>query len=121
MTDINQLGLDECRDEAAKMMGWECAPGGWWSRKDQSDSAGMDQHPLSTTADGALSAMPDGWEVTFEQRLGLGWEASAMNLNIEGPDNIRTAMGDDLKLAAWRLCLACLRAAKEKQDGTPTV
>lgn len=74
-TPTARKGLDEIRDEVARLHGWKWqAESQWWTHDDPTQDAKAifnnfrhDWHPFPATLDGAASAMREGWLVKIEQ------------------------------------------------------
>lgn len=112
MTDPNTMTLDECRDEAATLMGWKPDQGGWDAPKGARDHRESEyDHPCPPTIDAAIAAMPEGWDWRLNHE---GDEVEACASPPRAHDWTVELSAPTPQLAAWRLALACLRV-KEKQ------
>lgn len=70
MKPINEMTLDEIRDELARLDGWVIAYSKQFnvnSWQKGSDDKGYDDHPIPPTLDAAFAAMPPGWRPSLAQ------------------------------------------------------
>lgn len=111
---VDEMTLDEVRDEIARLEGWVYNPNAefrdeaWMRGKQQMP---RDRHPIPATLD-AAAELPEGWiylSVVWLNGVRL-WQAAA--LSTKTWTDITTSGTAEL-LARFRLRLAVLRATKK--------
>jgi hypothetical protein len=121
MKPVEQMTLDECRDELARAKGWEQIGHFWYghgrvvSAPDAAIRAvqipSSPDHPIPATLDAIAQAMPEGFRLEVGHAYGgqSGWYALGNRTSKNWVGRADTEL-----LARARLACACWRASKEK-------
>lgn len=116
--DADTMTLDQCQNEIAarKMIadGYKVEGGRWW-RPRADGKWDMEDSPIAipVTLDAIAGAMPKGWDIAIEQSSlddAVHFEASAMDMRREGPNNIKACEAETEILARARLLVKVLRS-----------
>jgi hypothetical protein len=116
MTPIQDMTLDECRDEIAVAMGWVrdrpsvCATGSWRG-PDNAWMHGLD-HPVPATIDSIAANLPPGW-FWWLIRCDDDGVVQCRVWSKEKSAVMQTACADTEILARARCCVAAWRKYKE--------
>jgi hypothetical protein len=120
MKPVQDMTLDECRDEIAVAMGWVrdrpsvCATGSWRG-PDNAWMHGLD-HPVPATLDSIAASLPPG--VKWEKFVWPGGVASAyahgaQRFIADSDEFVKVEPTDAMILAMARCCVAAWRKYKE--------